>query len=255
MVFRMIHVKDALLPMGKVWSLDFLGILSNACFHVKSIHDKELSSWIQKEGPCFCVLSCSHDRSMVFSQVCQLIYQKIWCIYHPCLQDRIHGFANWFLPNKKSTIQQWSVDIPFTRPMVPKLFSKIFQVRSVVTRCCAEPVSRILKDYPEMPVGGSKTLGGKGVEKTWVLEYDYRWNPWCVSGVDLDIWVIYIWLYISWAQRQPKMPDRCFGYEGSPVLVGWIIRIGRGLCALLISGDVKHDFMISCVWHWQIQRT
>jgi len=25
------------------------------------------------------------------------------------------------------------------------------QVRSVVTRCCAEPVSRILKDYPEMP--------------------------------------------------------------------------------------------------------
>ena len=26
MVFRMIHVKDSLLPMGKVWSLDFLGI-------------------------------------------------------------------------------------------------------------------------------------------------------------------------------------------------------------------------------------
>ena len=25
MVFRMIHVKDSLLPMGKVWSLDFLG--------------------------------------------------------------------------------------------------------------------------------------------------------------------------------------------------------------------------------------
>ena len=24
-VFRMIHVKDSLLPMGKVWSLDFLG--------------------------------------------------------------------------------------------------------------------------------------------------------------------------------------------------------------------------------------
>ncbi len=26
MVFWMIHVKDSLLPMGKVWSLDFLGI-------------------------------------------------------------------------------------------------------------------------------------------------------------------------------------------------------------------------------------
>ena len=26
MVFRMIHVKDSLLPMGKVWSLDFLGL-------------------------------------------------------------------------------------------------------------------------------------------------------------------------------------------------------------------------------------
>ncbi len=26
MVFRMIHVKDSLLPMGKVWSLDFLGV-------------------------------------------------------------------------------------------------------------------------------------------------------------------------------------------------------------------------------------
>ena len=26
MVFRMIHVKDSLLPMGKVWSLDFLGM-------------------------------------------------------------------------------------------------------------------------------------------------------------------------------------------------------------------------------------
>ena len=26
MAFRMIHVKDFLLPMGKVWSLDFLGI-------------------------------------------------------------------------------------------------------------------------------------------------------------------------------------------------------------------------------------
>ena len=30
MVFRMIHVKESLLPMGKVWSLDFLGIAS--CF-------------------------------------------------------------------------------------------------------------------------------------------------------------------------------------------------------------------------------
>ena len=29
----------------------------------------------------------------------------------------------------------------------------------MVTRCCAEPVSRILKDYPEMPVGGSKNMG------------------------------------------------------------------------------------------------
>ena len=27
MVFRMIHAKDSLLPMGKVWSLDFLGIM------------------------------------------------------------------------------------------------------------------------------------------------------------------------------------------------------------------------------------
>ena len=26
MVFRMIHVKDSLLPRGKVWSLDFLGV-------------------------------------------------------------------------------------------------------------------------------------------------------------------------------------------------------------------------------------
>ena len=26
MVFRMIHVKDSLLPRGKVWSLDFLGL-------------------------------------------------------------------------------------------------------------------------------------------------------------------------------------------------------------------------------------
>ena len=26
MVFRMIHIQDSLLPMGKVWSLDFLGI-------------------------------------------------------------------------------------------------------------------------------------------------------------------------------------------------------------------------------------
>ena len=32
MVFRMIHVKDSLLPMGKVWSLDFLGI------HTSYIH-------------------------------------------------------------------------------------------------------------------------------------------------------------------------------------------------------------------------
>ena len=28
MVFGMIHVKDSLLPMGKVWSLDFLGTCS-----------------------------------------------------------------------------------------------------------------------------------------------------------------------------------------------------------------------------------
>jgi len=27
MVFRMIHIKDSLLPMGKVWSLDSLGIV------------------------------------------------------------------------------------------------------------------------------------------------------------------------------------------------------------------------------------
>ena len=27
MVFRMIHIKDSLLPMGKVWSLDSQGIL------------------------------------------------------------------------------------------------------------------------------------------------------------------------------------------------------------------------------------
>jgi len=27
MVFRMIHIKDSLLPMGKVWSLDSLGLL------------------------------------------------------------------------------------------------------------------------------------------------------------------------------------------------------------------------------------
>ena len=27
MVFRVIHVKDSLLPMGKVWSLDFLGFM------------------------------------------------------------------------------------------------------------------------------------------------------------------------------------------------------------------------------------
>ena len=27
MVFRMIHIKDSLLQMGKVWSLDFLGIV------------------------------------------------------------------------------------------------------------------------------------------------------------------------------------------------------------------------------------
>ena len=26
LVFRMIHVKDSLLPKGKVWSLDFLGV-------------------------------------------------------------------------------------------------------------------------------------------------------------------------------------------------------------------------------------
>ena len=26
MVFRMVHVKDSLLPMGKVWSLDFQGL-------------------------------------------------------------------------------------------------------------------------------------------------------------------------------------------------------------------------------------
>ncbi len=29
MVFRMIHVKDSLLPRGKVWSLDFLGEYNN----------------------------------------------------------------------------------------------------------------------------------------------------------------------------------------------------------------------------------
>jgi len=29
MVFRMIHVKDSLLPRDKVWSLDFLGIYTN----------------------------------------------------------------------------------------------------------------------------------------------------------------------------------------------------------------------------------
>ena len=28
LVFSMIHVKDSLLPMGKVWSLDFLGYSS-----------------------------------------------------------------------------------------------------------------------------------------------------------------------------------------------------------------------------------
>ena len=34
------------------------------------------------------------------------------------------------------------------------------QVREVVCRCCAEPVMRILKDYPEMPVGSPGGNGG-----------------------------------------------------------------------------------------------
>ena len=33
MVFAMIHVKDSLLPMGKVWSLDFQGIYKNISFN------------------------------------------------------------------------------------------------------------------------------------------------------------------------------------------------------------------------------
>ena len=33
MVFRMIHIKDPLLPMGKVWSLDSLGIYIYICSH------------------------------------------------------------------------------------------------------------------------------------------------------------------------------------------------------------------------------
>ena len=37
MVFRMIHIKDSLLPMGKVWSLDFLGIWYNV--NTSPLHD------------------------------------------------------------------------------------------------------------------------------------------------------------------------------------------------------------------------
>ena len=36
MVFRMIYVKNSLLPLGKVWSLDFLGIHIDFCNLVRN---------------------------------------------------------------------------------------------------------------------------------------------------------------------------------------------------------------------------
>ena len=36
MIFRMMHVLDSLLPMGKVWYLDFLGIV--LCVQMESSH-------------------------------------------------------------------------------------------------------------------------------------------------------------------------------------------------------------------------
>ena len=39
MVFWMIHVKDSLLPMGKVWSLDFLGYYKDS---KKEKHSQDL---------------------------------------------------------------------------------------------------------------------------------------------------------------------------------------------------------------------
>ncbi len=46
MVFRMIHVKDSLLPMGKVWSLDFLGKRMLPIFHPFPV-----KRWILLETP------------------------------------------------------------------------------------------------------------------------------------------------------------------------------------------------------------
>ena len=64
-------------------SMKFI-ILSNACFNVKRIHNKQLSSWIKKSGRLMRVLSWSDRIPMArWIHVCKLLYHR---------KSTIHGF-------------------------------------------------------------------------------------------------------------------------------------------------------------------
>ena len=66
-------------------SMKFI-FLSNACFNVKRIHNKELSSWIKKQGRLMRVLSWSDRIPMArWIYVCKLLYHR---------KSTIHGLVN-----------------------------------------------------------------------------------------------------------------------------------------------------------------
>ena len=58
MVFGMIHVKDSLLPMGKVWSLDFLGIYIYIHIYIPHVSSTFCSSAIGVAWTCKRARAC-----------------------------------------------------------------------------------------------------------------------------------------------------------------------------------------------------
>ena len=118
MVFWMIHVKDSLLPMGKVWSLDFLGIYWYQFCIVLGSCPSLRCSWRKKT--CLMQRSRGFGHGVVVSKKCYIIYWYQFCIVlascpslrcswrkKTCLMQRSRGFGHGVVVSKKCYIIYW----------------------------------------------------------------------------------------------------------------------------------------------------
>jgi len=106
-------------------------------FHIYSIY-MHLSTFSVTNGDQP-LLRCWNDMKLPYWLV-------VWNIFYFFIYCECHH------PNQRTYIFQRG---RYTTKQLsfPTSLASSAKVREVVCRCCAEPVMRILKDYPEMPVG------------------------------------------------------------------------------------------------------